>query len=73
MREKEPMSMEEYAGRITEKLEEKYELVGDPNNHLIWCIIFDAIQLFQDLQDEKYRNLKEEHDEERLEKKRQEG
>jgi len=84
MREKEPMSMEEYADRITEKIAIKHspcELIWyNPflqinfrGNSLLYDIIFAAIQLFQEMQDEKNINLKEQYQLEKLEKERQEG
>ncbi len=77
MKEKEPMSMEEYADRITDKIKKEYGTIiyvkGECGEALLWNIIFDAIQLFQGLQDEKHRNLKEEYQERKLEKERQEG
>lgn len=69
-REKEPMSMEEYADRILEKLFQKYVWHWLPKETL-YDVIFDSISMFQELQDEKYRNPKEERDEMILEKQRQ--
>ena len=72
MKEKQPMSMEDYADRITTQLSLSYDYSCFTDDYL-WGIVFDAIQLFQDLQDEKNRNLKEEYQERKLEKERQEG
>ena len=72
MREKEPMSMEEYADRIVEELQKKSDY-SCFNDDYLWELVFEVIQEFQCLQDEKYRNLKEEYQERKLEKERQEG
>ncbi len=75
--EKEPMSMEEYADKITDEVLKKNTstFINAPivNKDFLWNVVFDAIQLFQELQNEKHRNLKEEAEERRLEKERQEG
>lgn len=77
MKEKEPMSMEEWADKITDKLEKQYGAVnyvrGDYDPGVLWYIVFDTICLFQGLKEEKEENAKERYQEIKLEKERQEG